>query len=220
MWSFGDNDASPRLDRKAFPTGADTNFFVASSSSADKSVEFTCVGIDANGDAQTHVVSTDATDGQTPVQFGPGLDINFVFMSGDSQVNLGEIYFTNLDDFTLGRPDTPSSVLAHVPIGYGCSPQSLVRVPNGKRLIVKEFIITISRDSGAEGSVILHCKATRPNGSEITVREWHIQNGSIVVPATKMVFEAGSIIEMVLDDVSDTNTNCGVEMHFVFEEVA
>lgn len=223
VWSFADNIASPRSDRKVFPTtGGD--FFIASDNAADTSIEFTCTCIAANGDALTLVATTDATDGRTPVQFGSGLDINFVFQSGTNQTCAGEVYFTNLNDFTLGEPNTVTSVLAHVPVtvsgqGFGVSPQAFVRVPNNKEIIIKEFFISVSRDSGAAGSAIVHCKVTRPNGSEVVAREWHMQTGTVLVPATSMVFGAGTIIEMVLEDVSDTNTNCGIEMHFTFREV-
>jgi len=223
VWSFADNAASPRSDRKIFPT-ASGDFFIASDNAADTSIEFTCSCIAANGDALTLVTATDATDGRTPVQFGSGLDINFVFQSGTNQKCAGELYFTNLNDFTNGEPNTVTSVLAHVPTrpagtgGYGCSPQAVVRVPNNKEMIIHEFFISLSRDGGSTGSAIVHCKVTRPNGSEIVVREWHMQTGTVSVPATNMVFGAGSIVEMVLEDVSDSNTNCGIEMHFTFRE--
>ena len=218
-WSFGDDGRVPlRGDTKVYPE-VSGSFFMASSDAADTDLEFTISAIAANGDELTIVASTDGTDGRTPVNIGSGLDINFVFMSGADQENVGQIYFTNDGNFTLGIPDTAVSVLAHVPIGYGCSPQATVRVPNDKLLVVSDIVLTLSRSGGALGSAIIHCRARRPGGSWIVVREWHVQTGPIVLPANSLTFGATSIVEIRLFDVSDLDTSLGTEIHFSLIDV-
>jgi len=216
--SFATNDASPRLDRKVFPTTSG-DFFIASDNAADTSIEFTCSCIAANGDALTLIATTDATDGTTPVQFGSGLDINFVVITGQDQTPIGDIYFTNLNDFTGGQPNTVTSVLAHVPVDYGCSPQSLVRVPNNRRLIIKKFYISHTRTGGSVGSAVIQLRTKRANGSEVVSEEWKVQTGFNPTDGINLVYEAGSIIEFVVKSVSDTDHDISAKMLFIYEEV-
>ena len=220
VWSFADDDLTPiRGDRKIFPTSA-ANLYVSSSDAADTGIEITCQVILADGSRQDTVVVTDATDGRTPVLITNGLDINFVFISGEDSLNVGQLYFTNDPNFTNGIPDVPASVLAHVPIGYGCSPQALVRVPKGKNLIVNSIVPTLSRGSGGAGSAIFHINVRRPNGTFIVTREWHLQTGNPpMIPAHNMVFGPTSIIEVTVLDVSDNNTNCGMEVNFTLVDI-
>ena len=215
VWSFADDDISPRSDNKTFPTTL-SNFYVASSNAADTGIVITCSTINTAGERVFITATTDASDGRTPVLFGTGVDINFVFMSGADQVNLGELYFTNSGAFTLGRPDTPSSVLAHVPIGYGCSPQALVVVPEGKTIIIEEIVLTLARASGIAGSAVVHLNVKRDGGSFVVAREWHLQSGTIVLPCNNLTFAGGSIIHFTMFDVSDMNTNIGIEAHFKY----
>lgn len=219
VWSFADDDISPRLDLKVFPT-VSGNFYVASSNASDTSIEITCSTIDATGARVFLTATTDATNGQTPVLFGTGIDINFVFMSGDDQENLGELYFTNDGNFTAGRPDTASSVLCHVPIGYGCSPQAILKVPTGFDVVFKTIAIGLSRDGGAGGSAILHCNVKRNGGSYVVAEEWHIQTGSPTeLTVSNLVFNSGSEIYFSMFSVSDLNTNVSVKALFDFVEV-
>lgn len=218
VWSFADETITPRSDVRVFPT-VSGDFFMASSSASDTSVQFTVSALTSTGDQQFITATTNASDGRTPVQFGSGLDINFVFLSAADQENLGEIYFTNVNDFTLGKPNDTDSVLAHVPIGYGCSPQSMVRVPNNKRVIVTDFIITLDRSNGSRGSAEIHLRTKREGGSWVVSRRWNIQTGTPIIPAVKMTFEPGSIVVARLENASDTNTNLGVEMQFYFVDI-
>lgn len=219
VWSFGDDDISPRADLKTFPT-VSGNFYIASSNALDTSVEFTCSTIDASGNRVVLTATTDATNGQTPVLFGTGLDINFVFMSGDDQENLGEVYFTNDGNFTAGRPDTPSSVLCHVPIGYGCSPQAILKVPAGKKCVFENVTVGISRDSGAGGSGVLHCNVKQAGRSYVVAEEWHLQTGPpSQFDVRNLVFGPESELYFSLFSVSDTNTNVSVKVLFYYVDV-
>lgn len=215
VWSFADDNLTPaRADRKTFPTVA-ANLYMASSDAADTSIQITIFTIDSSGNEAFITQSTDAADGRTPVLIGFGLDINFVFISGTDSLNVGQLYFTNDPNFTLGIPDTASSVLAHVPIGYGCSPQALIRVPNNKTLIMQSIVPTISRSGGNPGSAIFHINVRRPNGTFITTREWHLQTGMPpILPAHAMTFGPTSIVEVTVLDVSSADTNCGMELNF------
>lgn len=217
-WSFADDNLSTRLDRKVFPT-VSSNLYMASSNASDTSVEFTISSLNAAGERVVLTASTDATNGQTPVLIGTGLDINFVFMSGDNQVNLGEVYFTNDPNFTAGVPNTPSSVLAHVPVGYGCSPQAMVTVPANKICVIDRIVITISRASGAAGSAVIHARVKRAGGSFVVAREWNMQDGTSVIPVVGMAFPAGTIVEFTIFDVSDSDTNVSVDCQFEYVEV-
>lgn len=219
VWSFSDDNLTPiRLDRKVFPTSA-ANLYMSSSNAADTNIPVTMFTIDANGDEKFITQSTDATDGRTPVLIDFGLDINFVFISGTDTLNVGQLYFTNDPNFTNGIPDNPSSVLAHVPIGYGCSPQALIRVPNKKTLIVQSIVPTLSRAGGNPGSAVFHINVRRPNGTFIVTREWHLQTGMPpVLPAHGMVFGPTSIVEVTVFDVSSADTNCGMEVNFTLVE--
>lgn len=215
VWSFADDNLSTRGDLKVFPTTT-SNLYVASSNAADTNIVITCSCIDSNGERVFLTATTDATDGRTPVNFGNAVDVNFVFMSGDDQVNLGELYFTNLNDFTNGVPNTTTSVLAHVPIGYGCSPQAILRVPEKKTVIIDTIILTLARANGSAGSAVVHLNVRRDGGSFVVSREWHLQSGTIVLPCTNLTFEGGSLIHFTMFDVSDSNTNIGIEAHFKY----
>lgn len=217
IWSFADDNLIVRSDRKVFPTSTG-NFYVASSNALDTNLQFTVSSIDENGDRVFLTATTNATNGQTPVNFGSGLDINFVFMSGDSQVNLGQIYFTNNPTFTAGQPSVVSSVLAHVPIQYGCSPQAVLRVPNGKIMVVNQIVITMSRTGGADGSAIIHARIKREGLSTVVAREWHWQTGQNVIPVTGMAFPAGTIVEFTIFDVSSVDTSIGIDCQFDYIE--
>lgn len=218
-WSFGDDNISPRADNKTFPTSA-SNLYVASSNAADTSLEFTCSGLDADGNRVFYTAITDATNGQTPVLFTNALDINFVFISGEGQKNLGEVYFTNDPNFTAGRPDVPSSVLAHVPIGYGCSPQALLKVPEGKIAVCKSVSIGLSRASGAGGSAIIHCNVWTQGGGFTVSEEWHTQSGPPTeLTITNLKFSAGTIVYFSAYEVSDNDSNVSVKVLFDYVEL-
>lgn len=217
IWSFADDNLLIRSDRKVFPTSAGA-FYVASSNALDTDLQFTVSTIDANGDRVFLTAITDATNGQTPVNFGNGLDVNFVFMSGDSQVNLGQIYFTNDPNFTLGQPGIVTSVLAHIPSQYGCSPQAILRVPNGKIMVVNKIVVTMSRTGGAAGSAIIHLRVKRDGFSTVVAREWHWQTGQDVIPVTGMAFPAGTIVEFTIFDVSSPDTSIGIDCQFDYIE--
>lgn len=217
-WSFADDDRVTRADTKTYPTVSD-DFYMVSDNALDTAIEFTISSLDATGDLQTLVASTDATNGTTPVLIGSGLDINFVFMSGADKENLGEVYFTHGSNFTAGVPNDVTKVLAHAPAGYGCSPQAAFTVPNNRKAIIHSFTLTISRQSGALGSAIIHCRAKRAGGSWLVVREWHTQVGHMVLPGVGMAFDPGTIVEMRLVDASDTNTSFGAEIHFDYVDL-
>lgn len=218
VWAFGDDDEVPRLNKRVFTT-TPSNFYIASDNALDTSLTFEVHGIDENGDFLVIQATTDATNGQTPVNIGYGLDLNFMFINmpdGDPQ---GNIYITNADNFLLGLPVNPSQVLVFTPQGYGCSPQCMLRVANNRQVVINKIILTLSRAGGASGSAIIHCRAKRAGGSWIVVREWHIQTGTAVLPTNNMVFGAGDIVEMELFDVSDNDTSLGAELHFTYVDL-
>lgn len=214
IWSFADDDISPRHDTKLFPS-TPNQIWVASDDPTDVGTTWTVNGIDANGDFWGDSVTLDATDATIPVLLGTGIDINFTFLSGDNQTHDGNIYFVIENAFTNGIPDNPENVICHVPAGYACSPQNVLRVPRGKEFILNNIILSLSRSGGAAGSAVIKCWVrVGYNGSFTVAREWHIQTGTAVLPTNHMRLPEGSIFELRIDDVSSVDTNVTSEVHY------
>lgn len=217
IWQFGNDAASPRSDRKFFPTSAAT-LYACSSSSADTSKTFTATVILADGTKSNVEFTTHASDGQTPVSLGvSGLDVNRIRLTGEDQTHAGNIYIQQGNGFTTGAPDDPTVVLAYVEAGYGKTEQACGTVPVGKKWRIKEFIVSVSRGSGALGSANIELLTKNVGESWVVEREFQTQTGSFIKPVYGLVLDGGSRIEAVLADVSDTDTN--VTFEFAYDEV-
>ena len=216
IWQFANDTASPRSDRKYFPE-TPAMLYAASSSSADTSLTFTATVIDATGEKQFVEFTTDAADGQTPVALISGIDVNRVRLTGDGQSHAGNIYVQQGNAFTSGAPDVPGEVLAYVEAGYGKTEQAAATVPVTKQWRLKEFVISVTRESGAAGSATIEFRSKKPGESWVTEREFKLSNGDFVKPVYGLVPPGGTRLEAVLNGVSDNDTS--VTFEFAYDEV-
>ena len=220
VWAFANDGLSTRSDRKPFPTSAAT-LYIVSDDAGDTDLDFDVEVINGSGVRSTVSVSTDASDGTTPVSFAAsaGMDVNRAELVGDTQTHAGNIYITNANDFTAGVPNDPTNdVLAFIPAGYGQTQQVAYFVPSGFKCRIKRFVITVARASGASGSADLEFLVKKPSQSWVVKREYSIQTGQFEVNCAGLVFDALTRWEWVLEDASDTDTNVSIDT--VFELVA
>lgn len=213
IWDWGSDDISG-AKTKTFPTSAAT-LYIASDAAGDTSKVFTVYYIDANGADASVEVTTNASDGTTPVSLGvTGLDVYRVVLTGDTQTHAGNIYVQQGSGFSSGVPTSAAAVLAFVRAGHGQTQQTQFTVPAGKILRMKRVIVTVARASGAAGSAEIQLLAKPSGGSWAIKREWFLQTGVLSKPVAGLVFSAGTQLTMRVDDVSDTDTNVTGEYAF------
>ena len=105
---------------------------LSSDASADTDVEITIEGLDINGDEVIQVISTDGTDGQTPVALTTSLwRVNRVYNSNTS-VTIGNVYVFVDGATTGGVPNDVTAVRGYFSIANQQTLQAIYTVPNGK----------------------------------------------------------------------------------------
>ena len=212
IWRLADDARSPRLDKHPFPTSAFT-LYATSSDGSDTAVTLTVDYIDANGYGRTVDVTL---TGQTPVQVsatGDCLNCNRAENTGGTAA-AGDIYLMQGNSVSSGVPSTIGDTVAFIPVNYGQTQQAAYTVPVGYAIRMKQAVLTISRDSGADGSAEIHVETRKYGKTWIVKREWHLQNGVFTKPLAGLVFPARTSIQMIVQDVSDLDTNVTGEWHY------
>lgn len=210
-WASDDLSGSPT---KTFPTSAAT-LYIASDAAGDTSLEFTCDVILADGSLSQVTVTTDASDGTTPVSLGvSGLDCNRAELTGDGQSHSGNIYVQQGSAFTSGVPDTAGDVLAFIRATYGQTEQTHYTVPLGKTCRPKRASINVARSSGALGSAEMRFWVRKAGKSWVVKRNWFFATGEHEKVLTGIVLPARSQMRVDVESVSDTDTNISAEIDF------
>lgn len=213
LWYFA-NDGLGGADTKTFPS-ASSEFFIASDSASDSSVEVTLSAIADDGTLATVVVTATGT---TPVSCGTLLDVNRAFLSGDDQSNVGNIAICTANNFTSGFPTTPSQCVAMIPAAYGQTQLSLYRVPIGYKIRIKAVQVFLSRASGGNGSAEVHLRVKPNGGSWRVVRPYELTTSApLDVKTGGLIFEGGTQLGLRVEDVSDNDTNAFGEL--IFDQV-
>jgi len=208
VWAMGNDGFANKLNNKTFPSSAAT-LYIASDDSADISLYVTLIYNDSNDVQQEVEVQLDATDAQTAVNTGvSAIDCNRAYLSGDDETAAGNIYVSRNSSFTSGVPSTLSNTLALIPAGLGQTQQCMDRVPAYKKLWIKRVFASISRTSGAAGSADVYFLVKPAGGSWRTYRPYRMTTSTPVnQECAGLVFDSGSIVKMVVDEVSDNDTN-------------
>lgn len=215
VWAYADDGAASRADTKPFPTSAAT-LYIASSSSLDVSKTFTVEVIDGSGNSSNINVTTDASDGQTPVAFATsaGMDVNMVKLTGANQTQVGNIFICNTNSFTAGVPNTPADVLAYLTGAYGVSQQCAYYVPNGYSIRIKRLNVQLGKDAGTTTTGFIQLLVKESGKSWVTEREYEIQNGTFNIFESGLMFGSNTRIEVRLRDVIAADTNITVVLAF------
>lgn len=205
IWAFADDGLSPRANTKTFPTTAST-FYLASSSSSDTDVDVTIEYIDSLGFAKTTTVNL---NGQTGVSLGDtALDVNRMYVSGATAA-VGRVYCVTANNFTAGVPATPSQCLGFIDNGDGQTKLTHFTVPAKKKLIIKGYLIHISRAKGDPGSADITLRIKEFGKTSIIKREFFPTTSSqINRTGANIVVPARSQVVWRLDDASDMDTQC------------
>lgn len=219
VWDWASDDLTG-ADTKTFPTSAAT-LYIASDNAGDTSISVQVGYIDGNGARQSVVVTTDASDGTTPVSLGvSGLDVNRAFINGDGQSASGNLYIQQGSGFSSGVPSDASAVLAFIRAGDGQTQQAIFTVPNGFKMHITGMVWAINRASGAAGSATCLLKVKTPGGSWLKKRRLYLDNGLHVKTVRGLVFEPGTKVVMHVQDVSDGDTNVTGELQFNLVEAS
>lgn len=214
IWDFASDDLTNRQASKTWQTTAGT-LYIASDASGDTSLDFTVDYYDSTGALQQATVSTDGSNGQTPVSLAvSGLDVFRIRLTGDDQSHAGNIYVTKGTGYTLGVPDDLTTVLGFIRAGDGITNQCAFRVPTGKVAMLQKVLVSISRASGAAGSATVDLLVKRPSGSWNYERTWPIQQGDFERSGINITLAAGTWVRLVVADVSDADTNLTGEVDF------
>ncbi len=210
-WDWASDDLSGALV-KVFPSSAAT-LYIASDAAGDTSLDFMVDVILSDGSLSQVSVTTDASNGTTPVSLGvSGLDVNRCELVGDDQSHAGNIYVQQGTGFTSGVPNDATAVLAFIRAGYGQTQQTIYRVPLTKQCRPKRAEIGIARASGADGSAELRFWVKKAGQSWVVKRRWFAQTGEPPKPIVGIVLPAQSLFRVDIEEVSDLDTNITVEI--------
>ena len=212
VWALADDDRSPRLDTKTFPSTASV-FYLASSSASDTAVTVEVGYVAEDGIGRTTTV---ALNGQSSVSLGfSALDVNRMKVTS-STAAVGDIYCITADNFAAGGvPNTIAQTVAFIPAGYGQTQQTMFTLPAKQRAVIKSFDISMSRDNGATGSGIVTLRLKESGKSEKVIREFFpTTNSPTTKPRANIVIPPLAQVVWRLDDASDGNTNVTITWDF------
>ena len=126
--------------------------YMASSDAGDTDIDISFTYLDASGYEQTVTVSTDASDGRTPVALGiTALDV-FTANNSDSTDLAGNLYCTTINNYTNGVPDEQDEVLVVIPVNNGRSQVLARRIPVDKKCVINSMHFTLTRNNGSAAS--------------------------------------------------------------------
>jgi len=203
-WRLADDNLANRVDRKTFPTSAQS-LYLSSSSGSDTDVDVDVYYLDSDGNRQTITVNL---NGQTAVSLGvTGLDSNRLVVSNEN-INVGHVYLNTQNAHTGGVPNDLSTVLAYIPPGKGQTQQATDTVPAGMKYQIKQLFVYCARANGLPGSANIELQSRISGGSWITKRNFEITTSSpLNKPESGLVFDALTNIRLAVISVSDTDTN-------------
>lgn len=211
LWVYG--------GQRTAPSGTFTPYF-ASSSSADTSKEITFTYLDATGLEKSVTVTTDASDGQTPVSLGvTATDVARGRVTGSSDI-AGNVAIASANNFTAGVPDNQSEVLAAVDAGDNTTQVAAGRVPSNQRRRITHINSYILRDSGNNGSVIAVFQTKAPGEVWRTRTNIFVTNGAPFSEEQEdLILEPSTDFRIRIKDVSDTATYVSARIRFEDLEV-
>lgn len=207
VWAYANDALASRVNTKTFPSTAST-FYLVSDSASDTSVTVRVTYLDANFFEREETVSLNGTTA-VALQL-QAIDVNRMFVNSSTGA-VGRVYCATANNFTAGVPNTPSQVVAFIPIGYNQTQQTQFTVPAKKRLIIKRFLIQAARAGGANGSADVSLRIKINGQAPRIIREFFVSTGAPVdKDKANIVLPEKTQVVWRLDDVSDNNTNCTV----------
>lgn len=122
---------------------ADTELFVSSTDSGDTGITILCIGLDANWDRKTAIVTTDATDAQTQESIGNWIRFETAVIVGSTEPT-GDLYFAPSDTVSGGVPDTTADIKGKMIAGNNSTRNGFFTVPAGHTA----YLLAVSANTG------------------------------------------------------------------------
>lgn len=214
IWRIANDTYTNRVSRKTFQTSAST-LYIASTSAADTNIEITVTYNDSNNDEQTTTVEL---NGQTAVSLGvSGIDCNRMYVSSENDTLAGNVTLINANNFSAGGvPNDVAEILAFIIAGAQQAEQACYRVPRNKKMLITRLYSSITRSNGSLGSANIELYIKPDGGSWRRYRLYPIDTGSVVnLEEIQWSFDEGTILEWVIDGISDGDTNCNLEFDYL-----
>jgi len=180
--------------------------YVSSDSAADVNKAITIVGLDANYDEITEVITTNGTDGRTRVT-GTKAFLRVNSVSGP--VCAGNIFVYYLSAVTAGVPDTMSKVQSILTIGEVNAACAIYTVPRNKNVYITSMRWT-STGSLVEHNVSLNVSITPFGGTTVVDKEVKYVDLETGVVDGQVLFIDKPIILLPKTDFKVTGTLSGV----------
>lgn len=202
----------PKIQRADF-SGTFTPY-LASSDSADTDKSITISYLDANGLEQEVTISTDASDGQTPVSLG--VTATEVGRAWANDAITGDISIGQNNSFTSGAVTTTTSdLLAYIPAKDNQTQQCIFTVPANKRRNLKSVHLSMLRDNGAAGAVIAVLQTKETSG------QWRTRRKILVTTSMEcsrdlfgLILEPLTKLRIRVRDVSDNGTYIEADIRY------
>lgn len=134
-------------------TSPETSFtpFMASSNASDTDVDVTWTYQDTDGVEQTVTVTTDSSNGRTPVSLG--VTATELYRGTSDQDHDGDIAVAIVNDFSNGSPNNQDEILAVVAPNDHQTQLAMGRVPANTRRRITNLYVPMLRNSGSAGSI-------------------------------------------------------------------
>ena len=206
LWQYG--------GMRNTPTGSFTPFMA--SSSASDTVEITVPYLDANGLEQE--VSVNLT-GQTPVSLVVTATEVVRAFNSDSTNLAGTVTITTANNFTSGVADNQSEVLVSIDPVDQQSQVLAFRVPAGKKALIFETDVFLSRDSGAAGSADIVLQKRESGGVWRTVRNFRLNTAAAIINLESIVLPPLTDFRARIRDVSDNSSSISGTLNYLLIEI-
>ena len=206
LWAYGGQRTSP--------SGTFTPF-MASDDAGDTGINIEWTYLDASGLEQSVTVTTDSSDGRTPVSLGVTATEVYRGENVGATALAGDIACTTVNNYTNGAPDDDTEVLAVIPALDGKTQVLAGRVPADEEFLLRDLNVYLSRNSGSAGNALLRFQTRKPGGIFVSQVPFSVSTAAAVLQDMSSIkLDPGTDYRVRIIDVSDNASTINGRLTF------